>query len=145
MDPSRLGSPVLVLEHLPEERQHLLSLLDRLSERDWRRPTACPGWTVKDVALHLLGDDVGVLSRLRDRFPPPPRRPPEDLVSYVNRLNAVWVRAARRMSARVLRDLLRFTGEQTFAYFASLDPHALGEPVSWAGPEPAPIWLGIAR
>ena len=26
----------------------------------------CLGWSVKDLALHLLGDDIGLLSRLRD-------------------------------------------------------------------------------
>lgn len=36
-------------------------------------------------------------------------------------------------------------GDATATYFASLDPFELGSPVSWAGPEPAPIWLDIAR
>jgi hypothetical protein len=36
-------------------------------------------------------------------------------------------------------------GEQVCDYFQSLDPHALGGPVSWAGPEPAPVWLDLAR
>jgi hypothetical protein len=30
-------------------------------------------------------------------------------------------------------------------YFQSLDLHALGGPVSWAGPDPAPVWLDLAR
>jgi hypothetical protein len=29
--------------------------------------------------------------------------------------------------------------------FESVDPFALGSPVSWAGPEPAPNWLDLAR
>jgi hypothetical protein len=63
----------------------------------------------------------------------------------VNRLNGEWVLAARRMSPRLLREFLAFTGPQVEAYFASLDPNVLGEPVSWAGPEPAPQWFDIAR
>jgi hypothetical protein len=31
------------------------------------------------------------------------------------------------------------------AYFASLDPFALGGPVDWAGSGPAPVWLDLAR
>ncbi len=37
------------------------------------------------------------------------------------------------------------TGEQTNAYFQRVDPFAMGGPVSWAGPEPAPVWLDVAR
>ena len=37
------------------------------------------------------------------------------------------------------------TGPPTEAYFASLDPTALGGPIDWAGPEPAPLWLHVAR
>ena len=29
--------------------------------------------------------------------------------------------------------------------FASLDPDAYGDPVDWAGPGPAPVWLDLAR
>ena len=32
-----------------------------------------------------------------------------------------------------------------FDYFASLDPDAFGSPVSRAGPDPAPVWLDVAR
>ena len=28
----------------------------------------CARWSVKDVALHLLGDEIGILSRKRDAF-----------------------------------------------------------------------------
>jgi hypothetical protein len=31
------------------------------------------------------------------------------------------------------------------AYFSGLDPFATGAPVSWAGPQPAPVWLDVAR
>lgn len=55
------------------------------------------------------------------------------------------MQATRRLSPRVLIDLLRASGEQTQAYWQSLDLHAIGEPVSWAGPDSAPIWLDVAR
>jgi hypothetical protein len=102
---------------------------------------------VKDIASHLLGGDLGILSRLRDRFSPnaKPIQGHGDLVQLVNRLNNEWITATRRLSPGVLCDLLAFTGPQVEAYFASLDLFATGQPVSWAGPEPAPVWLDIAR
>jgi hypothetical protein len=49
------------------------------------------------------------------------------------------------MSPRLLIDLLELTGAQVCTYFRSLDPYAIGRPVSWAGPDPAPVWLDLAR
>jgi len=139
--------PILVAGLFPEVRQRLLSLLAGLSEEEWQLPTAAKKWSVKDVSLHLLGGDIGNLSRRRDSFTPPgkPISGWEELVAYINQLNESWVVAARRMSPRVLCDLLAFTGPRMEEYFASLDPFALGEPVSWAGPQPAPRWLDIVR
>jgi uncharacterized protein (TIGR03083 family) len=125
----------------------LLELLAGLSEEDWTRPTAASRWSVKDVAAHLLGGDVGILSRKRDAFRPPGAviAAYTDLVDLINRLNAEWVLAARRMSPHLLCELLAYTGPQVEEYFSSLDPRAIGDPVSWAGPDPAPVWFDLAR
>jgi len=58
--------PVLTGPLFAGIRSELLSLLRTLSEEEWRRPTAAAKWNVKDVALHILGGDVGNLSRRRD-------------------------------------------------------------------------------
>ncbi|MCH7577299.1 MAG: maleylpyruvate isomerase family mycothiol-dependent enzyme [Chloroflexi bacterium] len=143
--------PVLVVDLFPAERDALLELLSGLSEEEWSRPTVCAGWSVKDVALHLLGDDIGKLSRGRDAFSGAAFVPKEgrdfeaDLLAFINEANERWVRATRRISPHLLCDLLRFTGEETQRYFQSLNLFEVGEPVSWAGPEPAPVWLNIAR
>jgi hypothetical protein len=99
------------------------------------------------VALHLLGGDVGILSRQRDAYqlPGPPIAGWDDLVVFINALNEQWVAATRRISPRLLCALLQFTGTDVAAYFRSLDPHRLGGAVSWAGPDPAPVWLDLAR
>ena len=144
--------PVLTTHLFPEERRALLALLSSLSGVEWRAPTVCPGWSVKDIAAHLLADDIGRLSRGRDGYPgadfAPPTSPDHfeaELLENINRQNELWVAAARRLSPHVIVDLLRWSGEQTQAYFDSLNPFVVGEPVSWAGPEPAPVWLDIAR
>jgi uncharacterized protein (TIGR03083 family) len=43
---------------LTAQRGRLLSLLASLSDEQWAAPTAAPGWSVKDVALHLLDVDL---------------------------------------------------------------------------------------
>ena len=138
--------PIETIHLFHDVRRELLALLRGLAPDDWARP-ATPKWTVKDVALHLLGGEIGILSRRRDAFPPPGASIQgwPDLVALINRLNDDWVRATRRISPRVLCDLLEFTAPQAEEYFASLDPHALGVPVDWAGPGLAPVWLDLAR
>jgi uncharacterized protein (TIGR03083 family) len=125
--------------------------LQSLTAVEWNMPTACPGWSVKDVTGHLLGDDVGRLSRGRDGFANPDFATGLDLstlpglIAAIDRQNALWVEGMRRVSPRLLIDLLRLTGEETFAWFSTLDLAAIGGPVDWVGPEPAPVWLDVAR
>ncbi len=142
----KAAQPIQVVHLFPEVLDALLELLTELRTEDWARPTACPGWTVHDVALHLLGDEVGYLSRKRDGHVLPTEIEGWDgLVAWLDAQNALWVRALRRLSPRLLGDLLRVVGQQVCAYLNTVDPHALGGPVSWAGSEPAPVWLDLAR
>ncbi|HEX2715290.1 MAG TPA: hypothetical protein VHM88_24180, partial [Candidatus Acidoferrales bacterium] len=95
-------SPILVGDLFPELRQHLLALLGGLNAEEWLLRTAAPKWNVKDVALHLLGGDIGNLSRRRDAYDPHGKAISDwsELVAYVNRLNESWVTAGQRMSQR---------------------------------------------
>jgi uncharacterized protein (TIGR03083 family) len=139
--------PIIVADLFPEILEALIALLSGLSAEEWKKPTACAGWLVKDVAAHLLGDEIGNLSRRRDEYSTIGRsiKDWDELVAIINALNAQWVEAARRVSPRLLCDLLAFTGEQMCAYFQTLDPYTTGGPVSWAGSDPAPVWLDLAR
>jgi len=150
MDPFRQPlqnpQPVLVLDLFQDLLENLLSLLSGLSAEDWDRPTVCAGWSVKDVALHLLGGEIGNLSWRRDGVRSGRQiTSQQELVTFINRWNEDWVRSARRISPRLLIDLLALTGPALNEYFETLDPHATGGPVSWVGPEPAPVWLDMAR
>lgn len=138
--------PIIVIDLFPELLEHLLDLLSGLSAEDWEKPTACSLWSVKGVALHLLGDEVGNLSRRRDGHTLSGNVEGwDDLVNLINEWNEMWVDATQRISPRLLCDLLRFTGAQMCDYFRSLDPYAMGGSVSWAGPDLAPVWLDLAR
>ena len=55
------------------------------------------------------------------------------------------VLATRRISPRLLREFLALRSPAVEECFASLDPMAINGPVTWAGPDPAPVWLDIAR
>ena len=139
------AAEILVVDRFASLRTELLELLASLEDTEWTA-AATPRWSVKDVTAHLLGGDVGILSRERDAHRLPAAIVTyEQLVQHVNRLNEEWVVAARRMSVRVLREWLAYVGPLVDAYFSSLDPHAMGGAVSWAGPDPAPVWFDIAR
>ena len=139
------AEPVIVVDLFEPLLKRLLQLLRQLPEQAWNNDTPCPGWTVKDIALHLLGDEIGQLSRGRDKDTSGLLPPGPDLVSRINANNQLWVDATRRMSTHLLCDLLDFTGHQVISYFKSLPLMETNGVVSWAGPDPAPVWLDVAR
>ena len=123
----------------------MLDLLAALDGEAWQMPTPCPGWSVQDVAAHVLGDDVGRLARTRDHFAGVAPSDREPFPQFIDRINAEWIVASRRMSPRLLISALSWTGEQIAELWDELPPSAIGEPVTWAGPDPAPTWLDAAR
>ena len=133
---------------MTQERDELLALLRTLTPEDWARLTVCPGWSVKDVALHLLGDaDFGWLSRGRDKDPTgliPLSGDYRTFVAELNRKNERWVDAARALSPRLICELLEFCGPMVDAYLATIDMETTSS-VSWAGRDPVPVWLDLAR
>lgn len=142
----RLPMPFDATGLFPELRQHLVSLLSNLTQDEWEYTTTCPGWSVRDVALHLLGVDLGYLSGRRDRYQDPCWRTASgDAVADLAIFNANWVVAGRRISPRLLCELLTITGDAVSRYHATLDLSALGQSVWWVGPDPAPVWLDVAR
>jgi uncharacterized protein (TIGR03083 family) len=142
----RPPAAVNVIGLFPELQKHLLALLSDLADGQWRLPTVCPGWSVRDIALHLLGVDVGYLSGRRDRFQDPWWGTASgDTVGDINVFNQNWVVAAGRVSPRLLCELLSFTGDAVSSYLPTVDLAVTGIPVWWVGPEPAPLWLDIAR
>lgn len=143
----RRPQAVLTVQLFPSLLGGLLEVLSALSPAEWSAQVPRKPWSVRDVAVHLLGGDVGLLSRGRDGYAASivNAQTREELVRGLKALNDSWITAGQRISPPLLRDLLRFTGEQVSRYVESLSPTAPGERVSWAGPQPAPNWLGIGR
>jgi hypothetical protein len=134
----------------PKLDAELINLLKSLSAEDWSRPTVCRLWNVKDIAAHMLdGCYLRRLSIARDQFmgaPPPQMNSHQDLVSYLNQLNADWVKTCKRISPQVLISLMEEKSKEVVTYFHTLDPE--GEaifPVAWAGEERSANWFDIAR
>ena len=140
-----------MVDLLVDERGVMLDLLESLAPEDWERKTECPAWSVKGIALHVLGDDLSLLSRQRDDAPPGVVWESVDgswegLMSPLDEFNERWVAAASFFSTPLLIDLLRMSGEATHAWYAAVDRARLGgEAVVWVSPEPAPYWLLAAR
>jgi uncharacterized protein (TIGR03083 family) len=142
------GPPGDIARLFAQERSHLLELLNGLKPSDWSMPTPCPQWTVLQLSCHLVGDDLGVLARHRDHHlgtVPPEGSDESTFIAWLDDLQMEWVHAVRRLSPRLVIELLGWSGPQVVDLFQSQDPLALGGQVSWAGPEPVPLWLDQVR
>ncbi len=152
--------PLDVTASLRPERDELLELLGGLDDSEWNAPTECPAWTVKGVALHVLGDDLSLVSRQRDEAVQglilyAETRPGLNFRQLLDGFNEQWVEAARFLSPPLLIELLRLAGEWTAAFYTEVDPQRPGEPVGFFGARgtmsssatsPAsPYWQAIAR
>src|SRR5207302_2208492 len=142
----------IVLDATPllrPERSVFLDLLRRLSTDDWAQPTECPAWTVKGIALHVLGDDLSCLSRQRDRAQPAVFRNEEGewAGSYrsLDEFNEHWVSTAEFFGTELIVELLRETGAGTLEWYTAVDPESLGEAVWFYSEDPTPYWMIAAR
>jgi uncharacterized protein (TIGR03083 family) len=137
---------------LAPERANLLELLRGLSADDWERPTECPAWTVKGIALHILGDDLSLLSRQRDAATDgislfAPSHPGLDFRRLLDGFNEQWVTAATFMGVPLILDLLELVGERSDDFYLNVGLDTIArEPVGFfASLEPSPYWQLIAR
>lgn len=140
-----LSPPLNTVDLFAPLAEELLAVLRALTPAEWDLPTACPGWSVKDVAAHLLGGSLGRL------WPPAAggralQLSYADLLDRINTGNAEWVSAARRISPPMLLEFLALTEPQLATHFRALDPHAPAwAAVAWAGEAESPMWFDIAR
>jgi uncharacterized protein (TIGR03083 family) len=142
--------PILVADLFPEVTRRLVELLRSLSAEEWQLPTVSSRRTVKDIASHLLDGSLRRLSMQRDGYRPADGRsqpqPGEPLLDFLNRLNDEWETGTRRLSPKVLVDLIEWADAQLADLFRSLDPHGPAIfPVAWAGEERSENWMDVAR
>ncbi|MDQ2851081.1 MAG: maleylpyruvate isomerase N-terminal domain-containing protein [Actinomycetota bacterium] len=138
--------PTDVRPLLTRDRVDPLGLLPTLSPQQWNAASEAQGWNVKGLALHLLDDDLGLLSRQRDHDHSNllAMDDHETLVTALATKNERWINGAAGLSTRVVTELLAWSGEQLDEHYADVD--LLGEgSVSWASDAPVPMWLDMAR
>jgi hypothetical protein len=140
------SSPPITVTHLfsPLDKK-LIELLSSLSEEEWHAPTIAKRWNVKDIAAHLLDGNIRTLSTSRDKyFGLNPGN--DELLHFLNRINAEWITAMKRMSPQVLLWLLQLTSKPVIEHFSSLYPYDKAIfPVAWAGETESMNWMHIAR
>lgn len=141
--------PIDIVPLFPVLNRQLVSFLRGLSPADWEKQTVAKQWVVKDVAAHLLDGNFRQISLRRDGWLVPPDvtiHSNDDLVGYLNRLNADWVKAAKRMSCALITEQLESTNGTVYDLFVKADPFAPSPyPVSWAGEALSYNWFDIAR
>jgi len=141
-------APIEVVHLLPVLDKKLIELLKSLSPEEWQQQTIAKLWKVKDVAAHLLDGNIRILSMLRDNYfgEKADIKSYQDLVDFLNGLNADWVKAMKRVSPSMLILLHESTGKLYCDYYASLDPFGKsGFAVDWAGESESKNWMHIAR
>ena len=143
-------APTLAAHLFPPLGRELVDLLRSLPADAWAKPTVCRAWSEKDIAAHLLDSAVRRLAMGRDAHVLPPPPVPitgyRDLVGFLNGLNAEWVTAMRRVSPRLLVDLLEWVEPQLAEHLAGVDPSSPALfSVAWAGEESSLAWFDVAR
>ena len=145
---SEFGPPIDARPLLGPERAALLELLAGLDESTWSASTPCPSWSVHELAVHLIHDDLRRLSAGRDghRGAWVDVSGLDNLAAALSGLNEAWVTTvAPSMSPRMVRETLAWLAAPTEEHLGGLDPDALGAAISWAGEGRQPNWLDVAR
>lgn len=104
-----------------------------LNDDEWDRPTACPGWTIKDQVAHIVGTESMLAGQPIPSVADPAAPDALHVRNEIGRLNEMWIAAARPLSGPEVLDRL----EQVTA--ARLDAlRALSEH-DWDAPSKTPV------
>lgn len=128
-----------VWRHTHEQRRSLAALLGGLSDEEWTVPSLCEGWTVRDVAAHVMRSATVT-----------PVEVAVALVRYRGRYNTLVAEDARRAAGRPVAELVaefeRHDGSRRRPFGTSVvDPlldvlvHSQDIAIPLARPHPMPI------
>lgn len=143
-------APTLVHDLFLPLQEELLGVLRGLPAGAWDLPTSSRLWRVREIAAHILDGQLRRISSQRDGHAPPrsagPIRGHDELVRFLNDLNASFVEASRRLSPRVLIELLEWAAPRLEETARTTDPHGVALfAVSWAGEARSAAWFDLAR
>jgi len=148
MDTAESLNPIFTAHLYTRLEDKLIELLRSLDAEEWEAQTIAPAWKVKDVAAHLLDTQLRKLSLARDGYYSNNSKSEshDDLVSFINKLNAEGVAIYRRLSPQVLITLMEIASRESAEYHESLDQMAMATfGVSWAGQDRSQNWFDTAR
>lgn len=87
-------------DKLQQVWQSIDKLCESFTEREWKMPTDCPGWTVQDNVAHLIDYESRMLGRSVPDHTPPER---PHIKNDLGRRNEIWIDWFRsRTGAEVL-------------------------------------------
>jgi uncharacterized protein (TIGR03083 family) len=143
-------APTLVADLFLPLQEELLGVLRGLPAGAWDLPTPSRRWRVREIAAHILDGQLRRISAQRDGHAPPPPAAPirghDDLVRFLNDLNAGFVETSRRLSPRVLIELLAWAAPRLEETARATDPYGAALfAVSWAGEARSAAWFDLAR
>lgn len=113
-----------VVEDLDAVWSSLAELGDGLTERDWPRPTDCPGWSVRDQVSHVVGTEAW----LSGQQVPESASDHEHVRNELGAFNEAWVDAYRDVSGpELLRRFARLRELRLAALRGMSDEQLLDE------------------
>jgi len=138
------------LHLFPKLTEKLLELLSSLDTSDWLKSSPIKGRTVKDLVSHIIDGSLRKISSQRDNFFDNTNvseiNSYEDLVNHIQKLNKDWIDISRRLSPKILIDLLEYSDKQFYNMLKTLNPNETAIfPVAWAGESESKNWFDIAR
>jgi hypothetical protein len=138
-------APTLVANLFLPLQEELVRVLYDLPAGAWDLPTTSRRWRVREIVAHVLDGQLRRIAAQRDGHRPPPPTAPirrkADLVRFLDELNAGFVEMSRRLSPRVLIELLEWAGPRLAETARAADPHGAAVfAVSWAGEARSATW-----
>lgn len=117
--------PIDTIDLFPALDHLLIELLKSLSPKEWNRHTIAKKWTIKDIAAHMLDTNMRTISYIRDQHTYAANtdiKNQQQLVNYINDLNASWVLAFKRVSPAIIVELLEGSNKIYVDVIRKLNP-----------------------
>lgn len=138
------------LHLFPKLTEKFLKLLRELEPSDWLRPSPIKGRTVKDLVSHVIDGSLRNISMQRDNFMDNSNVPNinsyDELINHIQKLNTDWMIASKRLSPKILIDLLEYSEKEFYEFMKSKNPKGKALfSVAWAGETESENWFDIAR